>query len=342
MVHVRQGIASMISIVLPFRNASRTINSCLTSISSQSFRRFEILAIDDHSEDSSRAQVAAWPDYRLRLLTNPGKGLVNALNFGLAQARFPLVARMDADDLMRSTRLACQAAMFSSQPRLTLAGCRVALFPAHLLGEGYREYVRWQNSLVTPQSLVNQRFVESTLAHPGVMFRRDAILEEGGYRAGDFPEDYELWLRLAERGHLLAKHPDILLDWRESPARLSRTSPAYDRVAFDKLRANYLSRLPVLQSRPVAFWGAGRKTRMRTRHLIERGVQPWRWLDIDPKKVGNSLQGVPVEYPEVLARPHPIKPFVLNYVTNHGARDLIAVELDALGYREGTDFLSVG
>lgn len=333
----------MISILLPFRNAESTIQGCLASIKHQSYRSFEVVAVDDHSTDGTRSLIAAWPDARIRVIRNPGEGIADALNFGIRQARYPLIARMDADDLMRSNRLEVQYQLLQSKPDVSLVSSKVTLFPLRMVKQGNREYIRWQNNLLSHQDIYSHRFVESPLAHPSVMFHRESILELGGYLKGDFPEDYELWLRAMDRGIKVAKHPAVLLDWRESSNRLSRTHPAYERQAFDRLRAQYLARLPVLKQRPVAYWGAGRKTRLRARHLIVQGIEPEVWIDIDPKKIGNCIRGVPVVTPDFLRNPDANKkPFVLIYVTNHGARDLIQRELDSFGYQINEDYLSVG
>ncbi len=333
----------MISILLPFRNADSTILGCLASIKQQRFRRFELLAIDDHSTDRTRKLITSWPDTRLRLIDNPGEGIVDALNFGIRQARYPILARMDADDLMRSDRLETQFMLMNSSPDIDLVSARVALFPNKEIEKGYREYERWQNRLLSHDEIVAERFVESPLAHPSVMFHRTAIENLGGYRKGDFPEDYELWLRAIDRGLKIEKCASILIDWRESGDRLSRTHPAYRRQAFDRLRAAYLAQLSILKQRPVAFWGAGRKTRQRAKHLIDRGIQPWAWIDIDPKKIGNRINDVPVHSPDILRQSaHESRPFVLIYVTNHGARELIQTQLKQLGYRISQDFLAVG
>lgn len=333
----------MISILLPFRNADATVLGCLASILQQRFRSFELLAIDDHCTDRTRDFIGNWPDSRLRLIDNPGEGIVDALNFGIRQARYPLLARMDADDLMRSERLETQFKFLRARPDIDLVGSRVNLFPREHIAKGYREYERWQNRLLSHEDIVAERFVESPLAHPSVMFRRAAIENLGGYRKGDFPEDYELWLRAINHGLKIAKCDSVLIDWRESDGRLSRTHPAYRRQAFDRLRANYLAHLPVLEQRPVAFWGAGRKTRLRAKNLIDLGIQPWAWIDIDPKKIGNRINGVPVNAPNFLCRSaHKTKPFVLVYVTNHGARELIQRELHQMGYQIAQDFLAVG
>ncbi len=333
-----------VSILLPFRDAAATLPGCLESILTQTLADWELVAIDDHSRDGSRELVArlAARDRRVRLLDNRGRGLVDALNQGLMACRAPLVARMDADDLMAPERLAAQVAHLESEPDLSLSACCVRGFPEDRLQKGFREYLRWQNACLTPEAITREIYVESPFAHPSVCYRRAVVLAAGGYRLGRFPEDYELWLRLHHAGHRMAKLPQTLLDWRDHPRRLSRTDPRCARGAFDRLRAHYLARDPRLLARRDDFvvWGAGRKTRRRFDHLAFQGFRPRAWVDIDPRKIGNRVDGVPVVDSRWLAANG--RPLVLIYVTNHGAREEILAELVALGYRPGEDCLAVG
>ena len=302
-----------------------------------------MLVIDDGSGDGSARLVRASAklDPRIRLLRNPGSGLVSALNLGLERARAPLVARMDADDRMHPQRLWRQYRFLRQHPEITVLGCATRLFPAAGLQAGMREYVRWQNQCNRPRQIAAEIYIESPFAHPGVVYRRRPVQALGGYREGPFPEDYDLWLRLHQAGHRMQKLPQVLLDWRDGAGRLSRTDPRCSRDAFDALRARYLARDPRLLARRqrLVIWGAGRKTRKRCRHLLDRGFQPIAWVDIDPKKIGNRLQGVPVVAPEWLRGRGC---FVLVYVTNHGAREEIGQSLEAMGYRRGSDYLAVG
>jgi glycosyltransferase involved in cell wall biosynthesis len=332
-----------ISIVLPFRDAAATLPECLESIRCQTFADFELLAIDDGSADGSAALVqhSAQQDDRVRLL-QPGRvGLVAALNVGLAQARAALIARMDADDLMHAERLAAQQAYLEQHPEIALVATQVELFPPERIRAGYREYVRWQNQCLTPQQIADNIYVESPFAHPSVMLRRSVIAQLGGYAEGPFPEDYELWLRMQQAGMPMAKLDRVLLSWRERDDRASRVDPRYARAAFDALRARFLGRDPrVRGQRPLVIWGAGRRTRLRARHLLDQGAQPIAWIDIDPHKIGHVVWGLPVCPPGWLdQRP---RPFVLIYVTSHGAREFAAGLLAQWGYRIGQDYLAVG
>ncbi len=333
-----------VSIILPFRNEAAYLPECLESIRVQTLASWELLAIDDGSDDGSAELVHSFAveDGRVRLL-RPGRvGLVAALNLGIAEARAPLVARMDADDLMHPDRLRAQQEYLDAQPEVALAGTQVELFPPDEVRGGYLEYIRWQNSVMEPQQVAREIYVESPFAHPSVMARTEVLRAAGGYADGPFPEDYELWLRLHAAGHCMGKVPRVLLRWRERGGRTSRVDPRYARDAFDALRADYLVRDPrVASSRKIVVWGAGRRSRLRARLAMERGIRPTAWIDIDPLKIGHRVWGLPVHPPEWLADRSP-RPFILVYVNNHGARDLIAARLDEMNYRAGDDWLGVG
>lgn len=144
-----------------------------------------MLAIDDGSTDESADIVRryAQADRRIRLL-QPGRiGLVTALNLGIEQARSPIIARMDADDLMHPDRLQSQYAYLNDHPEIALVASQVELFPADLIHAGCQEYVRWQNLCLEPAGIAASIYVESPFAHPSVMFRHAIVERLGGYRA---------------------------------------------------------------------------------------------------------------------------------------------------------------
>jgi glycosyltransferase involved in cell wall biosynthesis len=333
-----------VSILLPYHNAENTLRDCLDSIRAQTFHNYEIIAVDDASTDGSTGLLSGCDDNRLKIIRNQGRGLVPALNLGLSQCTAPLVARMDADDIMHPERIEKQWCYMRSNQNVAVLATQAENFPRERIREGFREYMRWQNSVTSHEQISRQIYIESPFVHPTVMYRRDTIIAAGGYHDGMFPEDYELWLRLFHGGHLMEKLPEVLLKWRESDTRLSRVSPNCSRESFDRLRADYLSRDGRIQGRSIAYWGAGRRTRQRVKHLMDRGYEPAAWIDIDPRKIGNIISGARVEEPAWL-QGHSIsgqRYFVLNYVTNHGARDQVRNYLLNTGYRIGEDFLEVG
>ncbi len=332
-----------VTVLIPFRNAEATLGECLDSLQAQTFTDFEALLIDDGSQDSSALQVRerCIRDGRLRLIS-PGRiGLVPALNLGIDEARADLIARMDADDIMHPDRLGLQREFLIRRPDVSIVGCQVEVFPDSAIRDGYREYIRWQNTCVDSDDIAGNMYVESVFAHPSVMMRKSVVQTVAGYRDGPFPEDYELWLRLHHAGFAMGKVPSVLLRWRERPDRTSRVDSRYSREAFDRLRARYLAADCRLRSgRPIAIWAGGRSTRLRVKHLLAHGVQALAWIDVDSRRIGMTIWGMPVHPYTWLDQA--ARPFVLVYVTNHGARDEISSALNGMGYVRGRDYLAVG
>lgn len=325
---------------MPARNAGPTIARAVASIQAQTLQDWELIVIDDDSKDATRFVLIEMSqiDPRIRILRTK-TGIVGALNAGLAAATGDYVARMDADDESHPTRLAAQAEFLRTNPDIGLVSCRVAFGGDRVANAGYALHVDWINSLLTPDEIFVNRFVESPLAHPSVMFRRHLVEDLGGYRAGEFPEDYELWLRWLDQDVRMAKLPEELLTWHDHPQRLSRHDARYSPEAFYRLKAHWLAAwLKDLEpARAIWVWGAGRPTRQRAAYLGEHGVAIAGYVDIDAKKTGKKVGGVPVVSPAEL--PPVGESVILGYVGTRGARELIRAELQRSGRREGVDFL---
>lgn len=344
--HENPSMTPLVSVILPVRDALPTLPRAVASVRSQTLGPWELIAVDDGSRDGSGEWLdrVARTEPRLRVLRQPPRGIVAALNAGLAAARGELIARMDADDVCHRERLEVQVAALAAAPGLGLVSCLVEFGGERDRAAGYALHVDWLNTLLTPEAIELNRFIESPFAHPSVLFRRELAERWGGYRDGEFPEDYELWLRWLDAGVRMAKVPRPLLTWHDPPGRLSRTATRYDPEAFFRTKAPWLARelargTRACGVRPVWIWGAGRPTRKRAAHLAAEGVAIAGYIDVDPRKATPALggRGVPVVTPENLPRAE--NAFVLGYVSSRGARDLIRAALRARGYREGEDFL---
>lgn len=285
-----------VAILLPVRNEESLLPAALTSLFRQTLADWELIAVNDGSTDATGTilDAAADRDPRVRVLHRPGEGLVAALNAGLAACRAPLVARMDGDDICHPHRLERQAAFLDAHPDVTLAACQVRHVPRQQLSDGMRAYESWQNSLLTHDAIVRDLYVESPFTHPSVIFRRDAVLALGGYRDRDWPEDYDLWLRLAHAGARFARLSDVLFYWRDRPRRLTRTARAYDLEAFRACKAHHLRRGFLRNTDQVTLWGAGIEGKAWRRALQAEGMAVSRWVEVDPRKLGQTIHGAPV------------------------------------------------
>jgi glycosyltransferase involved in cell wall biosynthesis len=333
---------SNVSVVMPCRNARDTVERALASMIAQTLTAWELIAVDDGSTDGTRRILddAAGGDHRIRVMPCEGRGIVDALNTGLAAARTPWIARMDADDESLPDRLADQMAFAQADGSLAVVGCRVELFPADSLTDGMRHYGAWLDTVMTSRDIAREIYVESPLPHPSVMFRRDVVQTAGGYRNGPFPEDYDLWLRLHRAGHNMAKVPKVLLRWREGATRLSRNDDRYSPAAFLALKAHHIALDWLAGRQEVQVWGAGPDARRWRSALSREGIRVARFFDVDPRKIGRTLgDGAPVlDWRETPAyRDTPL----LCAVGQKGARERMRRMLDDLGFQEGVDYLCV-
>jgi glycosyltransferase involved in cell wall biosynthesis len=330
----------LVSILMPVYNAAATLPAALRSVSAQTLREWELIAVNDGSADGSLEVLdrAAQKDRRIRVLTGAHVGHVESLRSATALASGPILARMDADDVMHPRRLLLQVTRLDSPPHVDVLATRVRSIGS--TGEGMRRYVDWQNGLLGHDDLVSNLFVESPIAHPSVMMRRDIFERAGGYHDPGWAEDFDLWHRLRERGARFEKLPRALLSWRDSDHRLTRTHAMYSEKRFYEAKLHFFKRHPLCKS-PVAVWGAGPTGRDWVRDLLRAGVEVPNVIDIDPKKIGRAIANgrVKVVSPDVALSQR--SGLILGAVGSRGARDLIRSRLVKEQLAEGRDFLFV-
>jgi glycosyltransferase involved in cell wall biosynthesis len=265
---------------------------------------------------------------------------VAALNTGLAAARAPLLARMDADDVSHPQRLSRQVAYLGAHRDVDIAGCQVRLLDEVEGNHGMRAYVRWLNGLLDHDAIVRDLWVESPLAHPSVMARRAALVALGGYREMDGPEDYDLWLRAHAQGARFAKVPAVLLDWRDRPGRLSRIDPRYAPERFRAVKIEGLERVRHLRAaRGVVLWGGGPIAKGWARALGDRGHHVAAFVDVSPRRLGQTIHGARVVEAREAARF--ADALHLAAVGRAEARAEIRRQATALGLVDGRDLLAV-
>ena len=339
-----------VSILLPCYNAAAFLPACLASLFEQSFDRFEIVAVDDGSRDetSRLLEEGARRDRRLKVIRRDHRGVATALRTAAEEARAPIVARMDADDICRPERLAVQVEFLRGHPEVGVVASRVRFFPRDGLTDGLLRYESWVNGLLSHEQMVRDLFVESPLPHPSVMMRRSCLDRVGGYREMGWPEDYDLWMRMARAGVRFAKASQELLLWRDWPERASRVDPRFDDESFVRLKEHFLLETFLADRRAAAIWGAGPIGKAWARRLAKKGIEVTHFVEIDPRKIGKRIHGAaviaPSELDRIVGTPLLVAVGALSRGANRqfvSAREEIPPQLAAAGWVDGRDFVCV-
>lgn len=214
-----------IDVVLPAFNAEDTIRGSLQSILDQTFASFRIFVVDDGSTDQTASIVAGMmTDHRIRLISQPNGGVVDALNAGLRCTTADFIARFDADDLSYPERFSIQLRYLRDHADCVAVGANAH----HIDGSGNRTGRTTTFGPLAPDTdWAPSR--EPYLMHPFLLARRDAMIQVGGYRHVFHAEDVDLYWRLQGLGRL-HNLPDVLGEYRVHAGSISSKSIVNGRV----------------------------------------------------------------------------------------------------------------
>ena len=324
------------SIILPAYNAAATIERAILSCLDQTEQDFELILIDDGSTDGTGAIMSrALYDERVTLLQHSQNlGVVRALQTGVADLRSDVIVRADADDWSTPDRLEKQ--LTALERNLDWDGVSSLVKLEQPLGDGMQRYVDWVNSLNSPDAVASGRFIESPLIQPSMAVRRAAFEAAGGYRAPGWGEDYDLWLRMLERGCRFGKVPEVLVHWLDRPDCLTRSHQDYSPASFLRAKAHYLARLARETGVSCLIGGAGPRGKSLINHLQVEGVGVAALFDVHPRRMGETIAGLEVLPPDELSAFSPDSHFLLGTAGTPGAREALRAWFTRHDFIEGS------
>ncbi len=203
MVHSHASPDPAVSVVIPVHNEEGRIGRALASVLADTEPPIEVVVVLDRCTDGTARLLETMADARVRFFPNTGApGIGGALNTGLRAARAPIIARLDADDIQRTGRLALQLRHLTDDDldlscgwaELHRTGAPPLMQTTPLRSGDIQQALRRSNVIV----------------HSTVMMRRDRVLRLGGYRSTQW-EDYDLWVRLAADGARFGCVPNVLV-----------------------------------------------------------------------------------------------------------------------------------
>lgn len=251
-----------ISILMPVYNAARFLGPCLESIQKQSFKDWELIAIDDASTDNSYSQLweAAKNDSRIRVFRNKKNlGVALTLNRTVKFAKGSYLARMDADDIMVKGRLAKQKAYLDHNPETVLVGgqCELINFDGQAIG--------YKNYPLNDQEIRKMIFTFSPASHPSIMINRLLLPKQfDWYNPFACPaEDIDLYFRLFSFGKF-ANLDEVVTKYRLYPSSTSFKNPKLNFFKTQRVRQNAIKRFGYQPSRRARLVSVIEATAVKT------------------------------------------------------------------------------
>jgi glycosyltransferase involved in cell wall biosynthesis len=185
----------LISVVTPSLNAAGTMAEALDSVRAQGLgEAVEHVVVDGGSTDGTVEMLRGADG--VRFVSEPDRGLSDAMNKGIAMARGEYIGWLNADDYYLPGALSPVVDALASRPVWLTAPCLIVDGSGNEIRRGVTRYKRFFLRHYGRRSLLVQNYV----AAPSTFVRRDAILDAGGFdERFKYSMDYDLWLRLAER-----------------------------------------------------------------------------------------------------------------------------------------------
>ncbi|MEQ8910015.1 MAG: glycosyltransferase family A protein [Vicingaceae bacterium] len=330
-------MSSLISILMPVKNAAPFLAACLESILAQDEENWELLAIDDHSSDSSRAILENYSqkEQRIKRYTNDGEGIIPALRKAYQKSKGKIIHRMDADDLMPPKKLSRLKKELIKAGEGCLVSGKVEYFAKNGLNDGYRRYADWLNQLIEQDNHWQDIYKECVIASPNWFIYRNDLDKVGAFNANRYPEDYDLVFRFYQAKLKVCSVKQLTHLWRDHEKRSSRTLEVYKNNDYLELKWHYFKRLDYQSNRPLMIWGAGPKGKKLAKVLQQDQVD-FEWVSNNPNKHGKEI------YRQILASFEKIvrtnNPQILVAVGQKGAQAKIKSFLHQQGHQQGRDY----
>ena len=248
---------------MPVHNAQQFLCETLDSILSQTISDWELLIVDDFSNDKSAELISAYcnRDKRIKLLYNVDKGIISALSLAFSQSKGEFITRMDADDLMPVNKLK-KLVEIAKVDYKTVATGFVKYFSDELVSDGYLRYENWLNEIALENKFNENVYRECVVASPNWMVHRSCFDNEIFFNELSYPEDYNLVLKWYNSGYEIRGVGEVTHLWREHPARTSRNSEIYQQKSFFELKTKHFIDREIKEGEVVQLIGFNQKGKL--------------------------------------------------------------------------------
>jgi glycosyltransferase involved in cell wall biosynthesis len=328
---------SLISILMPVKNAGLFLKECLDSIINQTETNWELICINDHSSDNSEVILQEYSKLNDRIKTydNNGHGIIEALRFAYSQSNGNLIHRMDADDLMPENKLEVLKQSLLKKGKGHIATAKVKYFFSKDISDGYLKYQDWLNNLVDNNNHWDEIYQECVIASPCWLIHKVDLDQCDAFNPNTYPEDYDLVFRFFKQGLKVIAIDEVLHLWRDHHNRTSRNDKKYQEASFFTLKLNYFLELNRDNNRPLVIWGAGTKGKQMAKLLNNKNID-YTWVSNNPNKHGKEIHNQIMKSYEVIMQTN--NPQIIVTVAQRNAKVEIIKFLEGLSLKEYKDF----
>ena len=188
-----------VSVIVPAYNEEKSVAATLESLLSQNYNNYEVVLVDDGSTDKTYEIARRYEGPKMKVIHQENKGKAAALNTGINAASGAIVLTVDADTRLNAGALAIIAGRFSSDPRLgSLSGNVKVDKPRGLLQR--LQDIEYATGIGLTRK--GQSMLASVMIVPGPIaaFRKEAVLNAGGFATDTFAEDFDITLAVLKAG----------------------------------------------------------------------------------------------------------------------------------------------
>ena len=327
----------LVSIVMAVKDTAPYLPECLDSIQAQTYRNWELIAVNDHSVDRSPDILRAYADrdHRIQVYDSDRPSLIPALQVAYRHSQGPLINRMDSDDRMPADKLeALVSAWQRHGPGTVIAGGTEHFVDEGEVGDGFRRYERWLNDVARRGAHYEEIYQECVIPSHSWLIHRDDLDAVGAFGPEVYPEDYDLCFRFYRQKLRVVGLDKVLHYWRDRSDRISRTWECYQDNRYFDLKLRYFYELDRNPNRPLVLWGAGRNGKDLAKRVIEY-EDKFHWVCDNPRKIGKDVYGIRMEDYKTIPRLD--NPQVMVVVASPKAKETIKQQLSMWDKKLGQD-----
>ncbi len=298
----------LVSVIMATKDTEPYLPDCLDSIISQSYEKWELIAVNDHSSDRTPEILRRYAqrDPRIRVSHSSQHLLIPALQEGYKHVTGQLLNRMDSDDKMPDYKLQVLVEEWLKYGKGTvIAGGTKHFVDEGEVGDGFRRYENWLNQVARKGTHREEIYTECVIpSHSWIMHLED-FERIGAFESGVYPEDYDLCFRIYKHGLNIVGIDKVLHYWRDRSDRISRTWDCYKDNRYFGLKLRFFYELDRDPKRPLVLWGAGTNGKDMLKLLLKKG-EKIHWVCDNWKKIGKHAHGILMNhYNSIPALDHP-------------------------------------